>query len=82
MNDIYHETLGQALQACKDYLTKEKAVSTELEDFLHTGGIGYGQTWRGHFHLSSLKGKNTRKYFHVSIYRMESGRYELTRYIG
>ena len=81
-NDIYHETLGSAFQAVREYLKAEKAVSEEFEGYLHTGGIGRSQTWQGHFKLDSRQGHGTRSYLHVSIYRLETGRYELTRYLG
>jgi hypothetical protein len=45
-------------------------------------GIPYTQTKDCHAEVSKVKGKVTRKWFHVSIYRMDSGRYELTLYLA
>ena len=81
-NDIYHETLGSAFEAVREYLKNERAISTEFDNYLHTGGISRNQTWQGHFKLDSLQGHETRSYLHISIYRFETGRYELTRYLG
>jgi len=46
-----------------------------------TGGIAYGQTFRGDAELASLKGLPTGKWAHAVICRLESGNYELVFYI-
>ena len=47
----------------------------------NNGGLAYGTTKKAHYELESLKGKKTKKYFHVTIFRKENGRYEMTCYI-
>jgi hypothetical protein len=51
------------------------------ETIYSQGPVNYGQTIQVHLELKTLKSKPTRKFFHVSLYRMDSGRYELTSYI-
>lgn len=80
---IYHETLASALQTAELYAIGKKAIISRpaLREEFATGGVPYGTTREGHVEIEFLKGKKTKKHFHVSIYRMDSGRYELTCYI-
>lgn len=85
-NGIYFETLGAAVFA---FVENVKAQFGEFERenpeaeiaMAFNGGVSYGQTVSKSFELVSLKGKKTKKWAHISLYRMESGRYELTNYI-
>jgi hypothetical protein len=43
--------------------------------------VNYGTTLRKSFEIFTLKGRQTRKFFHVVIYRTEGGLYEVTSYI-
>lgn len=54
---------------------------TWLDDLWSLGPVEYGQTKRADLGLVGIKGRQTKKFFHVSVYRMDSGRYELTTYI-
>lgn len=45
------------------------------------GPVNYGDTRRWHFAIATIKDKPTKKWYHISIYRMESGTYELTTYV-
>jgi|DEB19_MinimDraft_3_1074340.scaffolds.fasta_scaffold02919_9 hypothetical protein len=84
-NEIYFETLGAAVTAfvahtfAKGGVLVENEVAGVAEKF--NGGVSYGQTVSRSFELLSFKGKPTRKFAHITLYRMESGRYELTSYI-
>lgn len=83
MNGIYFETFAAAVDAIftAAYANKcEFAKPTEVWN-LTQEPLNYLQTRTGDFALASRKGKPTRAYFHASIYRMDSGRYELTTYI-
>lgn len=85
----YYETLSQSLDAVRDYATK---LGYELdEDVIFskfgTGGISY-ETYKS-ANIPLLKngepilnksGKEMNRAIHVSIYRMPSGKYELTMY--
>jgi hypothetical protein len=81
---MYYETLSETLEAALGNLAKRKGELSDGVDFhepFQYGGIPYGTYKSASFALSALRGKPTRKAFHVSIYRMESGRYELTDYV-
>jgi len=85
MKNNYFETLGEALRAFVAQVFERGAVLAEnelanvAEKF--NGGVSYGQSVSRSFELLTFKGKATRKGAHVSLYRMESGRYELTAYV-
>lgn len=79
---IYHETLSAAIDAAEYRAQISGAViGDSLREAFATGGVPYGTTRSESVAIESLKGKKTRKSFHVSLYRMRSGRYELTCYI-
>ena len=54
--------------------------STEFDNYLHTGGIRYGESWKRSFDIDKLKGRNTKKSLHVYISRNTLGFYELIKY--
>lgn len=84
MSNCYFETLGAAVRQFLANLADKGAVLAKDESEVASafdGGVSYGQTVSRSFELVSLKGKATKKGAHVSLYRMESGRYELTDYV-
>jgi len=81
-DEIYFETLSGAL----DYAVKKAEAKgyqvDENEQFqFGIGGISYGQTKSYNFSLTKDE-LPTRRVLVVSMYRMPSGRYELTSYVG
>jgi hypothetical protein len=44
--------------------------------------MNYGEQRRAHFAIALFKNRPTKKYFHVVITRLDSGRYELVAYVG
>lgn len=87
--DTYFETLSEALDAVRR--RAETLGCTVDEDDIWTnfgtGGISYGQTKSANISLlkdgQPIIGKNGKplnRSIVVSIYRMDSGRYELTQY--
>ena len=92
--DTHFERLEQALTAVETYLTqnnivldpsehqKDEADPTGVRGPFMYGGINYGETKDKHYKILSIKERPTRKYLHISIYRMETGRYELTFYVS
>lgn len=79
----FFPTLSDALDAAEH----QNKVGSDLilgEDFREAfafGGVGYGETKQAHVPIESFRGKNTRKWFHVVIYRMsQTGTYELVAY--
>ena len=81
---IYHETLSSAVNESLAEIALRGAVLRDAEQItgvFEFGGLAYGQSKEAHAEIETLKGKRTHKFAHASIYRMESGRYELTVYI-
>jgi len=77
-----HETLYKAVEAGISELKKSQAVFKEAtiqERF--SDGMVYGETKEAHAEIETLKGKSTKKWVHVTIYRHETGRYEVNSYI-
>lgn len=75
----YHDTLGGCVRSVEARLAAAKVVlATSLA---MDRPVNYGCTERWDFPIASLNGKPTKKYFHVNIYRLESGRYELNTYV-
>lgn len=75
------ETLSDLLSEVKKDLEKNNIIL--VEDFREEysfGGIKYNEVRTEHFEIESFKGKKTRKYYHIIISRLDSGRYELVSY--
>ena len=83
MSDTHFETLGEAIRSFIDQTEAKRAVFVNVDEISSRfdGGVSYGQTVSRSFELLEYKGKKTKKYAHCVIYRMESGRYELTSYV-
>lgn len=82
--EIYFDTFSQALESVLEYVKKNgyEIVDQEREFFLYgIGGVNYGDTKRKAFDLIKDE-KPSKKKLHVQIYRMDSGRYELNKYIS
>lgn len=88
-SDTYFETLSAALDSVR--LMAEKLGCTLDEDEVWnrfgTGGISYGTTKHGVISLLkdgqpivSKSGKPLNRGISISLYRMDSGKYELTAY--
>ena len=83
-NSPYSETLGETLQKFVSFVESENKAVFEDESgemFVFFPPVNYGQTFSKSYPLKSLKGKATKKWAHMVVYRMESGKYELTNYI-
>jgi hypothetical protein len=75
------EILSDLLAEVKKDLEKNNIVL--VEDFIVRycfGGIKYNEVRTEHFEIETIKGKKTRKYYHIIISRLDSGRYELVSY--
>jgi len=82
MVNNYFETLGATVneivaRLAVDNIVLEPAQETPMADL---SPVSYGCTLLRSYPIAVFKGKPTRKLFHVSICRLESGRYELTTY--
>jgi len=80
---MYYDTLAGTVEAIvEDAVKRELTLHRPSEVWdLCRDHLAYGTTRRGDFKLETIKGKPTGKFFHATIYRISSGRYELTTYI-
>jgi hypothetical protein len=83
MTETYFETFAATVDGAMSAAADRQAVLAKPTEIwnLCQDALSYGQTRFGDFELESLKGRPTRKFFHVAIYRLETGRYELTAYV-
>jgi hypothetical protein len=81
-SDTYFETQAAALAAA--YEATEKRGYTVVEpEYLWTEHVYHGTTTTYNLPLRSKKNGNiARKRLVISLYRMDSGRYELTHYFS
>ena len=78
----YHETMGSLIEDVKiNYLELNKIESREFDEHIFES-VPYEKNFHRAFEIDSMKGKNTRKYIQLCVYRMASGRYELVIYIS
>lgn len=80
---MFHETLSQAVQAGIDSLKESGAsfIEQNIWDRFTFDGLKYGENKEAHTELESLKNKKTSKWGHVTVWRHETGRYEVNSYI-
>lgn len=82
--ETYFDTLSSALEAHIENVHSQGGVFTEeaSEMYMFISPVSYGQTIQDHRELATLKGKGTRKWAHFAIFRLETGRYELTSWLA
>lgn len=79
----FTDTLSAALDSARAYFAEAGAVLSS-DDWTNTfcfGGMGREETKESHAEIATLNGKATKKWAHVTIYRLSSGRYEMNAYI-
>jgi hypothetical protein len=83
-NDTYFETLSAALDAVRERVEKKGFTVDEDDMFTQfgTGGINYGETKRATIPLLRNGIPDKRRSVTIAIYRMDSGKYELTAYLN
>jgi|ERR1035437_501485 hypothetical protein len=83
-NDTYFETLSAALDAVREKVAKKGFTVDEDNMFAEfgTGGINYGETKRATISLLKNGILDKRRSVTIAIYRMDSGKYELTAYLN
>lgn len=78
----FHQTLLSAIMAVEKNLNDRQIVSAEnWQESFSFGGVPYGTNKEVHFEIASIKGKATKKFGHVTIWRMDSGNYEVNFYL-
>ena len=83
-NDTYFETLSAALNAVRERVEKKGFTVDEDNMFTEfgTGGINYGETKKATIFLLKNGVLDKRRSVTIAIYRMDSGKYELTAYLN
>ena len=87
----YFETFAAAVDAVQLRLDDAQielvfgTITTPADDhwsqqIFRKGPLSYGQSLRASFEILTKKGKPTRSWFHVQIWRLDSGTYELNTY--
>jgi hypothetical protein len=78
----YFETLSETVTEIHDRIqTDHIELDPRWSEDVCREHIAYGTVRTFDFPVIAYKGKPTRKYFHVCIYRDEKGRYELVSYL-
>jgi hypothetical protein len=81
----FTDRLDQALDLARKEMANVEAVPVLDEwDWDHPfqyGGVPYGTSKNVNIELASYKGKPTKKYAHLTIWRLDSGRYEWNLYV-
>ncbi len=79
----FHSTLQKAIDEGIRYLAERGANfnSDQLREPFTFDGVKYGQTKEAHCEIESFKGKNTHAFAHLTIWRSNSGQYEVNSYI-
>lgn len=80
MNNTYFETQQAALNY-SDEMAKSKGYSPQYPDHLWTEHVAYGTNTKYCIPMLTSKGNIAIKHLHISLYRMSSGRYELTTWL-
>lgn len=80
MNDTYYNLQGEAIdQAFTE--ARKRGYEVIQPERIWIEAVNYGDTVK--YHLGLIKdGKVQRKMLHISLYRMDNGKYELTSYIN
>lgn len=79
--ETYHDTLSSALDEVEKYVKAKgfEFVDESYSPDITNGGVSYGQTARATREIHK-EGRKKNDVVIINIYRMESGRYELTAY--
>ena len=80
--EIYHNTMSEAIQAAIEYAkSKGFQVASEDEDNIWWEAMQY-ETYQTKLYTLYKDNVQVKKCLNISLYRMPSGRYELTTYIN
>jgi len=77
---MLQETIGNCLSLVDTFISEKEVVLVDANVY-NWEHISYDSKDERHYEILSIKGKKTKKYLHVCIYRHDSGRYELNQYI-
>jgi hypothetical protein len=79
--NTYFETQAAAIHCIEESIEKRKyqMVPTDSLRFEH---VSYETTVHYNIPLQRTDGKNTKRWLHIQMYRMPSGRYEANYYLS
>jgi len=78
--ETYFETQNAALQ-CADNMAIAKGYSPQYPEHLWVEHVAYGTNTKYTIPMLTSRGNPAKKHLHISLYRMDSGRYELTTWL-
>jgi hypothetical protein len=80
---MYYETFAQAIDGAIRAADESRALLSRPSEVwsMCQEPLTYGQVRNGDFELDLYRDRPTKKYFHVVISRLDSGRYELVSYV-
>jgi len=79
--NLYHETMGQAIDQIKQAMFESGSSSNDLEKEIFST-VAYGETSSFTFLVDCIKGQPVKNTFlNIQLYRMQSGKYELNAYV-
>lgn len=77
---VYHTAQASALiEAEKE--ARQRGYNITYADYLWCEHVAYGHTVKYDFPLTRIDGRNTKKWIHIQLYRMDKGTYELNCFI-
>ena len=80
-SDTYFNTQSAALQFVYDTIDMENHYEIVYPENIWTEHVAYGSVVTYNLPLKVKRtGNPAKKYLHITLYRMDSGRYELTYY--
>jgi hypothetical protein len=80
-SNTYFNTQSAALQFVYDTINMENHYEIEFPERIWTEHVHYGTSVSYHLPFKVKRtGNFAKKYLHITLYRMDSGKYELTYY--
>jgi hypothetical protein len=77
----YFETQGEAIRFIEEAIAKRKYEMAPTDN-LRFEHVSYETTVHYNIPLQRTDGKNTKRWLHIQMYRMHSGRYEANYYLS
>lgn len=82
MGDTYFDTQSAALTRVQEKVFRA-GYEIRYPDNIWSEHVNYGTTVKYDFPLTLIRtGNEAKKWVHIQLYRMDSGKYELNFYIG
>ncbi len=79
-SDTYFNTQSEALDYAND-MAIGKGYTPQYPDHLWVEHVNYGTNARYTIPMLTQRGNPAKKHLHISLYRMDSGRYELITWL-